>query len=104
MRRLRPVEERSDGVYADTAVLDETTADGAAVKRAVSFRAWEGPLLWDARHKEPEKLWLGSRPDDMRSIAATIVTSPRVGKQRSGGPSARGIYSEASRAARRRAA
>ena len=134
-------------------MLDETTADGAAVKRAVSFRAWEvngcphlcasphlyaplrtsphpsaplrtplhpsaplctpphpsaplrtplhpsaplrtplhpsaplctplhpsaplhqGPLLWDARHKEPEKLWLGSRPDDMRSIAATIVT------------------------------
>ena len=112
-------------------MLDETTADGAAVKRAVSFRAWEvngcphlrtsphlsaplrtplhpsapsapvctlctlaplcnplhpctplhpsaplhqGPLLWDARHKEPEKLWLGRRPDDMRSIAATIVT------------------------------
>ena len=94
-------------------MLDETTADGTAVKRAVSFRAWEvsgyphlctsphpsaplctplhpsapvrtsshssaplpqGPLLWDARHKEPEKLWLGSRPDDMRSIAATIVT------------------------------
>ena len=75
MRRLRPVEERNDGVYADasipqpfdltshlrastltryptlfftlttryadTAVLNETTADGAAVKRAVSFRAWE---------------------------------------------------------------
>ena len=113
MRRLRPVEERNDGVYADTTVLDETTADGTAVKRAVSFRAWEvsgyphlctsphpsaplctplhpsapvrtsshssaplpqGPLLWDARHKEPEKLWLGRRPDDLRSIAATIVT------------------------------
>ena len=41
MRRLRPVEERNDGVYADTTVLDETTADGTAVKRAVSFRAWE---------------------------------------------------------------
>lgn len=74
MRRLRPVEERSDGVYADTTVLDETTAGGTAVKRAVSFRAWEGPLLWDARHKEPEKLWLGRRPDDLRSLAATIVT------------------------------
>ena len=55
-------------------MLDETTAGGTAVKRAVSFRAWEGPLLWDARHKEPEKLWLGRRPDDLRSLAATIVT------------------------------
>ena len=34
----------------------------------------QGPLLWDARHKDPEKLWLGRRPDDMRSLAATIVT------------------------------
>ena len=74
MTRLRPVEDRSDGVYADTVVLDETDAEGQPVKRAVSFRAWEGPLLWDDRHAQPERLWLGRRPDDFRSLAATLVT------------------------------